>query len=80
MKSLRSLCCCGCVSVCACGSTSARPADVTVLTVWVTAKLLQAVDGALSHHRFPSEGSMVDNFQHNGRSVHLLFGKELGAH
>lgn len=58
--------------------TSSRHADFTVNPIRITAELLQAVDGALTHHRFPTKWSVVDYLQHNGRGVHLLFGEKLG--
>lgn len=60
-----------------CARTSSRHADVIVNAIRVTAELVQAVDGALTHYRFPSEGSVVDHFEHYRRGVHLLFGQEL---
>lgn len=68
---------CVCMSPCMCVYTSGRHADFAVDAIWITAELLQAVDGALTHYRFPTEGSVVDDLQHNGRGVHLLFGKKL---
>lgn len=61
-----------------CAYTSSRHADFTVDAIRVTAELVQAVNGALTHNWFPTEGSVVDYFQHNGRGVHLIFGKKLG--
>lgn len=58
-------------------NTSRRHADFAVDAIWITAKLFQAVDGALTHHRFPAKWSVVDYLQHDGRSVHLLFGEKL---
>ena len=65
-------------SPCMCVSTSSRHADFIVNLIRVTAERVQAVDGALTHNRLPSKGSVIDYFQHNGRGVHLIFGKELG--
>lgn len=44
----------------------------------VAAKLLEAVDGALAHHWFSTKRSVVDDLQHDGRRVHLIFGEKLG--
>lgn len=70
------------VSVCICPYmgvyTSGRHADFIVYAIRITAELLQAVDCALTHYRFPTEWSVVDYLQHNGRGVHLLFGEKLG--
>lgn len=60
-----------------CGCTSCRHADITVHAIWITAELLQAVNGALTHYWFPAKRSVVDYLQHNGRGVHLLFGEKL---
>lgn len=61
-----------------CVNTSRRHADIAVNAVRITAELLQAVDGALTYHRFPTEWSVVNYLQHNWRGVHLLFRKKLG--
>lgn len=60
-----------------CVNTSSRHADFIVDAIRVTAELLKAVDGALTHDRFPTERSVVDDLEHNGRGVHLLFGEKL---
>lgn len=65
-------------SQCMCVHTSGRHADFIVNAIRIAAELIQAVDGALTHDRFPTEGTVVDYFQHNGRGVHFLFGKKLG--
>lgn len=57
--------------------TSSRHADFTVNAIRITAELLQAVDGALTHDWFPTEWPVVDYLQHNGRGVHLLFWQKL---
>ena len=61
-----------------CVNTSSRHADFIVDAIWVTAELLKAVDGALTYDGFPTKWSVVDDLQHNGRGVHLLFGEKLG--
>lgn len=60
------------------GRTSCRHAHVPVDAMRIAAKLLQAVDGALAHHWFSTKRSVVDDLQHDGRRVHLLFGEKLG--
>lgn len=65
------------MSPCVCVYTSHRHADITVNAIRITAELLQVVDGALTHYRFPTEWSVVNYFQHNGRGVHLLFREKL---
>lgn len=65
---------CPCMCVCTCR----RHANVIITAIRITAELLQAVDGALTHYRFPTKWSMIDYLQHNGRGVHLLFGEKLG--
>lgn len=57
--------------------TSRRHADVTANAIRITPELREAVNCALTHHRFPTEWSVVDYLQHNGRGVHLLFGEKL---
>lgn len=66
-----------CDSRCMAVYTSCRHADISVNTIRITAELLQTVDGALTHYRFPTEGSVVNYLQHNGRGVHVLLGKML---
>lgn len=58
--------------------TSRRHARIAVDAVRIAAELLQAVDGALAHHWLSTKGSVVDDLQHDGRRVHLLFGEKLG--
>lgn len=60
-----------------CVHTSCRHAHITVNAMRVAAELLKVVDGALTHHWFPTEWSVVNYLQHNGRGVHLLFGQKL---
>lgn len=57
--------------------TSSRHADISVNAIRIAAELLQTVDGALTHYRFPTKGSVVNYLQNNGRGVHVLFGKKL---
>lgn len=57
--------------------TSCRHANVIIDAIWITAEFLQAVNGALSHYRFPSKWSVVNYLQHNGRGVYILFWKQL---
>lgn len=70
-------CVCICLSPCMCVYTSSRHAGFTVNPIRITAELLQAVNGALTHHRFPTEWPVVNYLKHNWRGVHLLFGKKL---
>lgn len=60
-----------------CVHTSCRHAHIAVNAMRIAAELLKAVDGALTHHWFPTEGSVVNHLQYNGRGVHLLFGQKL---
>lgn len=62
---------------CVCVHTSCRHAHIPVNAMRIAAELLKAVDGALTHHWFPTEWSVVNYLQHNGRRVHLLFGQKL---
>lgn len=57
--------------------TSSRHADFIVKTIRVTAELLQTVNRALPHDRLPTKRSVVDHLEHDGRGVHLIFGKKL---
>lgn len=57
--------------------TSSRHAGFIVKTIRVTAELLQTVNCALSHDRLPTKRSVVDHLEHDGRGVHLIFGKKL---
>lgn len=43
----------------------------------VTSVFFQWVNGALAYNRLPSKWPMINNFQHNGWCVHLLFRQEL---
>lgn len=60
-----------------CLYTSCRHANIRVDAIRIAAELLKAVNGALTYHRFPTEWSVVNYLQHNGRCVHLLFGEKL---
>ena len=53
--------------------------DLSPGDIGVTAEVRQVADGTLSHHRLPAERTVVDHLQHDGRSVHLIFRKELKA-
>lgn len=57
--------------------TSSRHAGFIVKTIRVTAELLQTGNCALSHDRLPTKRSVVDHLEHDGRGVHLIFGKKL---